>query len=805
MQFVFPALAWGFLLVLLPLLIHLINLVRHRRTRWAAMEFLLESYRKHRRWVWLKQALLIASRMLAVAIAVAMLAQWVSGSRWLSLISQTTTHHYALIDDSASMGDTSSSGTAYQSALKAILAIASNAQSQDGMDLLTVVRASRSSLATVSAKMAQSNTPQTSSNPSASTTIQPDTVADIMARTIPTNPSSLLSKVNSTIPTPLECNFSDAIELISPLLRQATAEKSIVYLFSDFRSKDWSNAPLLRQQLLNVPGADVDLQLIDCVPDQHENLTMVSIAPQQEVLAAGVPAMINIGIRNNGQTPVRNVTVRVTAIEYGDREPEQKPTLPHSGLATELPPVILDRLEPGELVTRHVQVLFPRSGSHVVEAQLPPDSLMADNAVRCVLDLQEGIRVLLVDGDATGKHSFYFESALNPGGNAKTGLLMSRESPEFLRDTDLVALQNYACIILQSVPALDPRAIENLHGYVTRGGGLAVFFGEQMNSIDFQRYNSTWTKPIVGSGNSTPLMPFAIRGSAELKQSADGSLPDLIAENHPIFAPFFGLSNSPFEFVRIPQYVALENDVPATPTTPNSNSVPWKVVASLRNGQPLLIDHAIGDGRVLYGLTAFDRRWTNWPQDPTFVVAALKMVGYLSSFRTPETSRLAGTPLRWNFSSQELLPETQVLCPSAVGSNTKSILSVNASVAGESSLQASLDASANQTSDETVRAILASGNFEWWATTTQGDRVVKNFARNTPPIEGELSKISPPDLSRSLSGVKYAYKSADSLGSSSALAGFSNRNMLLLMMLLGLLLFEQWLAWSASYHLPRRT
>jgi hypothetical protein len=29
------------------------------------MEFLLESYRKNRRWVWLKQALLIASRMLA--------------------------------------------------------------------------------------------------------------------------------------------------------------------------------------------------------------------------------------------------------------------------------------------------------------------------------------------------------------------------------------------------------------------------------------------------------------------------------------------------------------------------------------------------------------------------------------------------------------------------------------------------------------------------------------------------------------------------------------------------------------------
>ena len=35
-----------------------------------------------------------------------------------------------------------------------------------------------------------------------------------------------------------------------------------------------------------------------------------------------------------------------------------------------------------------------------------------------------------------------------------------------------------------------------------------------------------------------------------------------------------------------------------------------------------------------------------------------------------------------------------------------------------------------------------------------------------------------------------------------ALAGFANRNMILMVLLLAVLLFEQWLAWSASYHLP---
>jgi hypothetical protein len=78
------------------------------------------------------------------------------------------------------------------------------------------------------------------------------------------------------------------------------------------------------------------------------------------------------------------------------------------------------------------------------------------------------------------------------------------------------------------------------------------------------------------------------------------------------------------------------------------------------------------------------------------------------------------------------------------------------------------------------------------------------LARNVSPLEGEFDKIGVTDLSRALDGVAYTYKDADSVGSSLALAGFANRNMLLMCLLLGLLLFEQWLAWSASYHLPSK-
>ena len=45
-----------------PVIIHLINLLRHKQVRWAAMELLLASQRKYRTRVLLKQLLLLALR-----------------------------------------------------------------------------------------------------------------------------------------------------------------------------------------------------------------------------------------------------------------------------------------------------------------------------------------------------------------------------------------------------------------------------------------------------------------------------------------------------------------------------------------------------------------------------------------------------------------------------------------------------------------------------------------------------------------------------------------------------------------------
>ena len=56
----------GASLIALPIVIHLINRVRYRRVRFAAMEFLLQSQQRNQRRLLLEQLLLLLLRILIV-------------------------------------------------------------------------------------------------------------------------------------------------------------------------------------------------------------------------------------------------------------------------------------------------------------------------------------------------------------------------------------------------------------------------------------------------------------------------------------------------------------------------------------------------------------------------------------------------------------------------------------------------------------------------------------------------------------------------------------------------------------------
>src|SRR3990172_9080353 len=141
MSFLFPTLLTiGLPLAAVPILIHLINLRRQQRIRWAAMQFLLESQRRNRRWILLKQLLLLLARMGVIAVLVLMLAHLVLRNEWLSLLGRGTTHHLILLDDSYSMSDRWNETTAFSEGKRAVQAIVDQASQQSDTQLVTLLR-----------------------------------------------------------------------------------------------------------------------------------------------------------------------------------------------------------------------------------------------------------------------------------------------------------------------------------------------------------------------------------------------------------------------------------------------------------------------------------------------------------------------------------------------------------------------------------------------------------------------------------------------------------------------------------------
>jgi len=115
MSFLHPEFLWLAPLVAVPILIHLLNRVRYRRIRWAAMEFLLATEQRAVRRARLRQILLMILRTAVLLFALGALAQPILSGALASLLGSASQVAVAL-DASASMSAADASGSAFERA-----------------------------------------------------------------------------------------------------------------------------------------------------------------------------------------------------------------------------------------------------------------------------------------------------------------------------------------------------------------------------------------------------------------------------------------------------------------------------------------------------------------------------------------------------------------------------------------------------------------------------------------------------------------------------------------------------------------
>lgn len=765
-MFLYPTLLGALALIALPILIHLINLFRHKRVKWAAMEFLLASHRKHSTWIRMRELLLLLCRIGIVALVVLAAAQPLVSDKWGNLLGGHKSHLIFLLDDSYSMQTRSGESSCFDSAKSAIAQFFESQNITPGQTV-SVIAFSR-----------------------------PD--APILASTpVDVNFAQTLGKtLQGVFPAQRDDGPQKALSAAADWIEANPQESHRVFLISDFRTQNWvaSNGKLsieLRKEIGRITDNKAVAALIDVsgltgAADNSQNdkinLGIAALKPGAGTQAAGVPIPLEIEVVNHSSQAVKNVSVRLSA--------DGKP----------IPAVLISSIAPGETGKTQFSVSFPQGGTHIIEAALSPDALETDNSRYCVLNVPGRISTLLIgsaprDGSelpaAQQPDIRFIQTALEPGAPVDTGIACKVEDARFL---NAAKLNEYKTVYFLNTRQFSPLAGENLINWLRSGGKAVVFLGDAVNSAEWNAWVSK-NKELSGLklGQVKTLAPDFLR-----------KRPDMTVLDAPIFRIFEGEKNAFLASVNIQYYYEL-----AAPA-----AVEKQTLAKLRNGAPLIVDAPVGRGSLVVFFTSAAPTWNNWGKgNPSFVVVLHQLQGMLLAREKQENDFTVGRPIEFPLDGS-LFKETlsctipppdneaqldeksrEISLVAKTAGNQWNVIQPDTNRAGiykftfEKRLGGAADASEKEDENQNANA----------GATAMADS--KSVSVNVAPQEGNLNKLDLSEFSRQWSEVPLEI--SDSSAVSAALAGQQGFNIqAYCLYALGALLFlEMLVAYWASSHM----
>ncbi len=364
MTFVTSSLAVaGLLAVAIPVLIHLLARQRRKPIEWAAMRFLIEAFRKHKRRLQVEQLLLLAVRCLIVGLLGLALARPVLEATGI-IPTGGARAVYLVIDDGMVSGVTGEGGrSALQHHVRQAVELVNSLGPGDAIGLITAARPAKALLAPPSTDHAA--------------------VVSLL--------QSLTSKES---PTDLPGAFGFVRSAVEESKKKQ--EQALVYLFSEFRG---GSATLDSPLPTTHAEANDTVRLLASPPAAQalSNVQIVAVEPVRNLVLPG---------SNDGSGQVAVRLARSGGQLAGD---VSRVRLAGDGLRALEPKTV--QWQPGQSQADvKFMVNFDGATDHAIglTASIDGDSLNADNQRSTVLELRNQIRVLLID-----RRSFGFERTLD--------------------------------------------------------------------------------------------------------------------------------------------------------------------------------------------------------------------------------------------------------------------------------------------------------------------------------------------------------------------------------------------------------
>jgi hypothetical protein len=427
---------------------------------------------------------------------------------------------------------------------------------------------------------------------------------------------SSLNQMNDALP--LTTDLPAAMAVATEIHREASLPIQQTVIFTDGSRNAWTESDVPPEALIGLG----DVEIIDVWSYHEENI-----------------ALIDGGFEMSASGIVDEWEIWATVINNGDLEYEDvRIDLYINGEISGSTTVSLSADE-----TRTERFVVALSGVTFGHAEFilsfPSSTLVLDDHYFLTLNLSREARVLLVNGDPRNvpyrDELFYLERALETGLADDTYFRTTLTTPSQM-GTDL---SGFDVVALANVDTLNPDQTEGLIQFVSRGGGLFLSLGSQVDPIQYnQQFQALLPKPLRSYRD--------ICEGDLIDRALTSTHIDQLDHEHPIFRIFDLPGGESVHSAEFCGYILLE-------PTPDSAAA---VIASFGDGAPALVELSSGAGRIILLTTTIDRDWSDWPIRTSYLPAVRRIFHYLGR-RIPSdsvTSPVVGLPHSINIEALDI-------------------------------------------------------------------------------------------------------------------------------------------------------
>lgn len=294
---------------------------------------------------------------------------------------------------------------------------------------------------------------------------------------------------------------------------------------------------------------------------------------------------------------------KTVSIAAAAMEPETIAGEGGSAAATELPlrSTNANRSPSGSFTNVLFSDIDLAAGAHRIQVALEPnDPLPQDDRFYAVVE-QADPAALLISQDEDD--ASYFAAAI---GSLSTPRLSVEHRVANAIDGGGGGLAKYSLIVVADPRALSSAAAKRIHAYVAAGGAVLATLGD------------------AGTGGDDPLLGDLQPGEIRNRSARIGE----IASSHPVLREAADWNRVRFFRQRSVQ-----------PTSAD------RVLISLDDGTPLLIERTLAAGRMLILTVPVDRRWNDLAIHPLFVHFIGAAAGYLTHAEATSSSAIVGATI----------------------------------------------------------------------------------------------------------------------------------------------------------------